>query len=66
MKDLKTSMAKDPLPDQNELVVLILGSGSVSVLCAAIRMVTKFVNIIDVSNFWRGRQRVTGLAEWAS
>ena len=54
VKNLKASMAKGAFPNQNELVVLMLGSGCVSIFFAAIRVVTKLVNIIYVSNFGWG------------
>ena len=57
VKNLKASMAKGAFPDQDELVVLMLGSGCVSIFFAAIRVVTKLVHIIDVSNFGGGQMK---------
>ena len=61
MKNLKASMAKSALPGQDEFVVLMLGSGRLSVFFAAIRVVTKLADIIDVFNFGGTDEESQGL-----
>ena len=54
-------MAKSALPGQDEFVVLMLGSGRLSVFFAAIRVVTKLADIIDVFNFGGTDEESQGL-----